>query len=48
MFKACDEEMLSSLYEQAINMYKDSNSSVMILITLMEKKLLGSIFKWSS
>ena len=38
MFTKSDEKVLISLYGQAINMYKDSNSSVMILIKLMEKK----------
>ena len=39
MFTVSDEEMLSSLYEQAITMYKDINSSIMILIKLMEKNI---------
>ena len=38
MFTANDEGMLSSLYEQAINMYNDSNSSIIIIIKLMEKQ----------
>ena len=39
MFKASDEKMLNTLYEQAINMCKDNNSSVIFLIKLIEKKV---------
>ena len=38
MFTASDEKLLISFYEQAINICKDSNSYVMIIIKLMEKK----------
>ena len=39
MFTVSDEEFLSSLNKHTINMCKDSNSSAMILIKLMEKKV---------
>ena len=39
MFTASDEKLLISFYEQAINICKDSNSYVMIIIKLMEKKI---------
>ena len=39
MFTASDKEVIFSLYGKAINMCKDSNSSVMILMKLMEKKI---------
>ena len=48
MFKANDEKMLNSLYEQAIIMYENSNQSVMILINLMKKRSLGTIYNRSS
>ena len=39
MVTASDEEFLSSLNKHTINMCKDSNSSAMILIKLMEKNI---------
>ena len=39
MFTASDEIVSISLYGQAINICKERNSSVMILIRLMEKKV---------
>ena len=39
MFTKSDEKVLISLYGQAINICKERNSSVMILIRLMEKKV---------
>ena len=44
IFTKSDEKVLISLYGQAINMYKDSNSSVMILIKLMEKKIHWDLY----
>ena len=41
MFKASDEKMLNTLYDQAIIMCENSNHSVMILINLMKKKIIG-------
>ena len=41
MFKATDEKMLNALYEQAIIMCENSKQSVMILINLMKKKIIG-------
>ena len=41
MFKASDEKMLNAVYEQAIIMCENSNQSVMILINLMKKKIIG-------
>ena len=41
LFKASDEKMLNALYEQAIIMCENSNQSVMILINLMKKKIIG-------
>ena len=38
MFKASDEKMLNTLYEQAIIMCENSNQYVMILSNLMKKK----------
>ena len=44
MFTKSDEKVLISLYGQAINMYKDSNSSVIILIKQMEKKIHWDLY----
>ena len=41
MFKASDEKMLNVLYDQAIIMCENSNQSVMILINLIKKKIIG-------
>ena len=41
IFNACDEAVLNALYEQAIHMCKDSNSFILILGKLMEKKIVG-------
>ena len=38
MFNACDEAVLNALYERVIHMCKDSNSYVLILVKLMEKR----------
>jgi len=38
MFKASDEKMLNTIYDQAITMCENSNQSVMIFINLMKKK----------
>ena len=38
MFTATDENELTSVFNQVLIMYKDSNNSVMILLKLMEKK----------
>ena len=37
IFTVSDEDVFSSLYNQAIIMCKNSNNSVMVLIKLMEK-----------
>ena len=42
--KVIDEDVLTSLYNQAINMCEDSNKSVIVLIKRMEKIILGSIY----
>ena len=44
MFKAISKEVLIALYNQAITMCKDSNNSDMILLKLMGKIILGSIY----
>ena len=41
MFTAYDEAVLNALYNKAIHMCKDINSSVLILVKLMEKKIIG-------
>ena len=41
MFKASDEKMLNTLYDQAIIMCENSNHSIMIIINLMKKKIIG-------
>ena len=42
MFNACDEAVLNTLYEQVMHMCKDNNSSVLILVKLMEyKNIIG-------
>ena len=42
--KLIDEDVLTSLYNQAINMCEDSNKSVIVLIKRMEKIILNSIY----
>ena len=41
MFVVSNEDVLSSIYNQAMTMCKDSNESVMILIKLMENRQFG-------
>ena len=41
IFKASDEKMLNALYEQAIIMCEKGNQSVLILINLIKKKIIG-------
>ena len=41
MFTASDEVVLFALYKQAIRMCKESNSTVLILVKLMDKKIIG-------
>ena len=48
MFTASDEVVLISLYNQAIRIYNESNSSALMLVRLMDKKSLGSVFNRSS
>ena len=38
MCNACDEAVLNAVCESVIHIYNDHNSSVLILIKLMEKK----------
>ena len=41
MFNAYDEAVLNALYNKAIHMCKDINGSVLILVKLIEKKIIG-------
>ena len=45
MFKASNENVITTLYNQAITMRKDSNNSVVVLIKLMENNYFGW-FAW--
>ena len=44
IFKASDEKMLNTLYDQALIMCENSNHSVMIFIILMKKRSLSTIY----
>ena len=41
MFNTHDGVVLNALYEQAIHIYEDISSYVLILVKLMKKKIIG-------
>ena len=44
MFVAKSEITLIALYKQACSICEESNSCVLVLLKLMEKKTLGTLF----